>query len=300
MFIDYNKQIELLHKIQNGKLQEAYKLDIPEIDEFIRLKRGLTVILGHANVGKTSLILFLMLCYSIKHNVKWLVFSSENEPYELIKRLLEYLLEDPIQKIVPDDFNNGIKFIKEHFKFIDNNKAYTYEELLEVAKQARIGFNYEGFFLDPYNSLIKSKKINSLGGHEYDYEAATQFRIFCQQYKISLWLCTHANTEAARQKYRDGHQYAGYPVVPSSSSIEGGGKWVNRSNSFWIIHRFIQHPSEFMYSQLHCAKEKSVETGGRPTSLDAPIMLRALINNVGYSINNESIIKKLKADKAPF
>ena len=54
--------------------------------------------------------------------------SSENEPYELIQKLLEFILEQPINKIIPPDFNAGITWIKAHFQFIDNNKLYTYKE----------------------------------------------------------------------------------------------------------------------------------------------------------------------------
>lgn len=300
MYIDFNKEVKTLVDIQQGNYKEALKHDIPEIDEHIRLKKGLTVILGHANVGKTSLVLFLMLCYSIRHKTKWLVYSSENEPFELIKKLCENLLEEPLHKIIPKDFTNALSFIKTHFLFLDNTKTYDYESLLEAAEETRIGFKYDGFFVDPYNSLVRSSRLKDLGAHEYDYEAATKFRIFCQKFRISLWLCGHANTEAARQKYRDGHQYAGFPVVPSASSMESGSKWVNRSDQFLVVHRFIQHPTEFMYTQLHCVKQKSIESGGRPTSLDYPIMLRALINNVGYSINNESVVKKIKSLNAPF
>jgi hypothetical protein len=55
-----------------------------------------------------------------------------------------------------------------------------------------------------------------------------------------------------------------------------------------------------MYSQLHIKKVKSISSGGRCTPLDDPIMLKAITNNVGYSINNESLVKKIKLDHAPF
>ena len=43
--------------------------------------------------GKTTIVLYLMLAYSIKHKIKWLVFSSENEAYSIIRKLVEYLEE---------------------------------------------------------------------------------------------------------------------------------------------------------------------------------------------------------------
>lgn len=301
MLIDYNKQITTLNSLRKGELIQGLKLDIPEIDEYFRLKKqDFGIWLGHANVGKTSLTIYLMLLYSIRHNQKWLIYSSENEPYELIQKILEFLLEEPINRIIPADFNKGLDFIKKHFHFIDNSKLYTYKELLAEAQNHRIAFKYDGFLIDPYNSLAKDKDmLKGLGMHEYDYEATTDIRLFCKKNKVTVWLCTHANTEAIRQIYRDG-KYQGYPKVPESSSIEGGGKFVNRCDFFAVAHRFIQHPTEFMFSQMHVKKIKSISSGGRCTPLDDPILLKAITNNVGYSINNESLVKRVKLIKAPF
>ncbi len=302
MLVDYKSQIKTINKIRNGELKTGLKLGVSELDSHFVLKpTDLNLFLGHANVGKTSLVLFLMLCYAVRHNTKFLIYSSENEPYELIRKLLEYLIEEPINRIIPADFKKGIKFIEEHFQFISNKKLYTYIELLEVAEQTKKKFNFTGFLVDPYNSLAKDRELSkSLGFHEYDYEVLSKFRMFCSEHRVSLWLCAHANTEALRRVYKSPHQYEGYPMVCESSSIEGGGKFVNRCDSFAVVHRFIQHPTEFMYSFLHIKKIKSIETGGRCTSLDNPIKLRALINNVGYSINDESIVKILKRHNAPF
>ena len=68
--------------------------------------------------------------------------------------------------------------------------------------------------IDPYNSLAKDEKLmKSLGGHEYDYQATTEFRLFCKNNNISIWLNVHANTGAIRMLHRIDHQYAGYPIT---------------------------------------------------------------------------------------
>ena len=92
MIINFSDHIEKLQMVRSGKIKEGLKLDIPEIDEHFRFKTSnFNVILGHANTGKTTVILYLMLLYSIKHNLKWLVFSSENEPYTLMKKMIEFI-----------------------------------------------------------------------------------------------------------------------------------------------------------------------------------------------------------------
>ena len=89
MIINYNEQLEKLRQIRNGSVKEGLRLDIPEIDDYLRFKpNGFNVILGQANVGKTSAVLFLMLCYTLKYGKRWLIFSSENQPHSIIRKLV--------------------------------------------------------------------------------------------------------------------------------------------------------------------------------------------------------------------
>ena len=56
MFINFEDQFKKLDDIRTGKLKEAPKLGIDDIDNVIRFKRNLTCFAGHANVGKTSIL----------------------------------------------------------------------------------------------------------------------------------------------------------------------------------------------------------------------------------------------------
>jgi len=295
MLINYEKVTAHLQDIRTGKIKEGLTLGVPEIDDYFRFKpSSFNIILGHSNTGKTTIVLYLMLAYAIKHHIKWLVFSSENEAYSIVRKLIEFLEERPIQDVPQKQFEKHSKFIYTHFKIIDSTKLYTYRELLDLCKVVKDAWNYQGLLIDPYNSLIKERKlITSVGGHEYDYQATTELRIFAKKNNITIWVNTHANTSALRMVHRIDHEYAGHPIPPNAADVEGGGKFVNRADDFLVVHRYIQHPTEFMYSLLHVRKVKEVETGGRPTSIDEPIRLKALKNNVGFSINKMSILKKI-------
>lgn len=303
MLINYEKVFAHLDKIRIGEIKEGLCLGIPEIDEFIRFKpQNFNVILGHANVGKTTVILFMMLSYSCKYKKKWLVFSSENEAYSIIRKLIEFLSEKTITEINPKDFKKYSDFVYSHFKIVDGNKLYTYKELLELAKAVKEAWHYDGLLIDPYNSLIKDPNLmKTVGGHEYDYQATTEIRIFCKKYNVTVWLNTHANTAALRILHRIDHEYGGHPIPPMASDVEGGGKFVNRADDFFVIHRYIQHPTEFMYSLIHVRKVKEVESGGRPTPINSPIRLRAMVNNVGFTVDNRSVLKKIiDSERLPF
>lgn len=298
MIIDFKEQLEKLRQIRNGSLREGQKLDLDQIDEHIRFKpSNFNVILGQANVGKTSAVLFLMLCYTLKYEKKWLVYSSENEPHSIIRKLIEYLAMKPVNIIDEDDFIRYTDFIQKYFKIINTEQMYTYRDLINLGMLQKQLWGYDGFMIDPYNSLAKDKELmKSLGGHEYDYQATTEFRIFCKQNNITLWLNVHANTSAIRMLHNVNHEYAGFPLPPQAGDVEGGAKFVNRADDFWVIHRYVQHPTDYMITHIHVRKVKEVETGGRPTPMDFPVRIRSIINNVGYSIDNQPIVQKIEED----
>ena len=123
-----------LNDIRTGKTKEGLKIDVPEIDDFLRFKEGnLNVILGHSNVGKTTVALYFMLLYAKRLNIKWLVFSSENSPNSIVRKLIEYILQKPITKISKSDFDKQLEYVYEHFKIVDSESLYNYRSLIELA-----------------------------------------------------------------------------------------------------------------------------------------------------------------------
>lgn len=299
MLINFKEELDKLNKVRTGKLKEGLKLGHKKLDEHIRFKRSnFNVILGHANVGKTTVILYLMLLYTLKHNIRWLVYSSENEAYSIIRKLCEFIACEPINKMSKIKLDKVSDYVNNHFKLVQADKLYSYKDLLSLAQNIKEAWDYQGFLIDPYNSLIKDKNVlKGINSHEYDYQATSELRIFCKQNDITIWLNTHAATEALRKKHIKGDYYEGHPIPPMASDVEGGGKFVNRADDFFVIHRYIQHPTEWMYSMIHTRKIKDTDTGSRPTPIDAPIRLKSIINNVGFEIDNVNIIKQKPSAK---
>jgi hypothetical protein len=299
MLINFQEELEKLNKVRTGKLKEGLKLGHKKLDEHIRFKRSnFNVILGHANVGKTTVILYLMLLYTLKHNIRWLVYSSENEAYSIIRKLCEFIACEPINKMSKTKLDKVSDYVNNHFKLVQADKLYSYKDLLDLAQNIKKAWDYQGLLIDPYNSLVKDRDVlKGINGHEYDYQATSELRIFCKQNNVTIWLNTHAATEALRKKHSKGDYYEGHPIPPMASDVEGGGKFVNRADDFFVIHRYIQHPTDWMYSMIHTRKIKDTDTGSRPTPIDAPIRLKSIINNVGFEIDNVNIIKEKPSGK---
>lgn len=284
--------------VKYGRVKQGLTIGVPEIDEHIRFKSGnFNLIIGHANVGKTTVILYLMLLYAEKHGIKWLIFSSENSSQSVARKIIEFKLGKPVNKVSDEDITKNLKWFNNLFQIIEVDDLYNYKDLLAEATLIKEFFKYDGLLIDPYNSLIKDKSLlKGINSHEYDYQVATEFRLFCKHEKVSIWLNTHAVTDALRKLHIKDHPYAGLPMPPSLADVEGGGKWGNRADDVFTIHRYIQHPTEWMYSEIHVRKIKEVETGGRPTALDQPIKLRMARNNVGFEFAGVDILNTKKID----
>ena len=174
---------------------------------------------------------------------------------------------------------------------------FTIADRKHMKYQILIGQNIlrKGFLIDPYNSLAKDKDaLSGLTGHDYDYLAASMMRMFCSKNNVSIWLNTHAVTTALRSLNKKGQNYEGFPSPPMAADSEGGGKWVNRASDFMVIHRYSQHPTDWMYSHLHVRKVKEMETGGRPTPMQEPIVLRSKPGNVGFTIGGVDLIAEMR------
>lgn len=284
--------------VKYDRIEQGLKLDVPEFDEWLRFKRGsFNICVGHANTGKTTVIIYLMVAYSLKHNLKWLIFSSENTDYSIARKILEFKLNKPVQKIPDNIIEKELEWIDEHFKIITVDKIYTAKTLMDLAKQIKQAWNYDGFLIDPYNSLAKDPAVmRSVGGHEYDYQIASEMRLFCKENNVSIWLNAHAVTEALRRVHDKDHEFAGHPKPPKMSDVEGGGKWGNRADDVISVHRYTQHPDRWMVSDIHVVKVKETETGGRPTNMDAPISMRMGIGNASFTVAGQSLIETPKED----
>ena len=221
--------------------------------------------------------------------------------YQAKALLLKYNIPTSIGCLVltPEDaeIKDALEWSDQYFKIIDVEELYTYKQLLEEAKAIKEAWNYDAILIDPYNSLVKDKQLyKEVGGHEYDYQVSTEFRLFAKKNNITLYLNAHGVTEALRRSHPKGHEYEGLAMPLSMASVEGGGKWGNRCDDLICIHRYTSHPTDWIYSNLFVLKIKEMETGGRCTPFDEPIKLRMEKNNIGFTFMDKDLLDKQKKE----
>lgn len=298
MLVNSSNIFKKLLDIKHGRVKEGLKIGVPDIDEYLRYKQGnFNLLIGHANVGKTTVILYLFVIWALKHKKRFLIWSSENTPQSIQRKIVEFKMRKPITKAEDAQIKDALEWSDSYFKIIDVEELYTYKELLEEAKAIKDAWDYDAILIDPYNSLIKDKQLyKEVGGHEYDYQVSTEFRLFAKKNNITLFLNAHGVTEALRRMHPKGHEYEGLPIPLSMASVEGGGKWGNRCDDLICIHRYTSHPTDWVYSNLFILKIKEMETGGRCTPFDEPIKLRMEKNNIGFTFMDKDLLDKQKKD----
>ena len=302
--IQSDRTIRYLEKARDGKISEASRFGVPQIDDYLRFKRGnFIVVTGHANVGKTHTMTYLQLLHTLENGTRWLIYSSENEVQSLQRKLIEFLAGRPINQIDEATFWRHHAFVQGHWAFLDSELIVNAFELLEIAREVYDSWEFDGMMIDPYNSLtIKKEDVGKgITTHEYHYEVTSHIRKFCKEFGVTTILNTHPATQALRQVYKGSHEYAGHTMPPMASDVEGGGKFVNRSDEFFVIHRFTQHSTDWIYTDIHVRKIKELESGGRPTPLDNPIRLESTRGNCGFRIEGIDLITKERTiDGSPF
>lgn len=264
-----------------GKIQPGLATGNEILDKYFRYKRELVIFNGHSNVGKTTVVLFMIMNSVIRHSWKWLVYSAENKTALIKVRLMEFLVNRPIKSMTFQERKLAFKWVQEHFTIISNDEVYSYKDMILMCEKLRRSQQLDGFFVDPYNALkIKMSGNTGLSTHEYHYEAISEFLTYGQKNDMAMWVNMHAVTEAQRRKGDDG-----LPVAPYAEDTEGGGKMVNRCDTFVTIHRKIQSADHHIRttSEVHVRKVRTQELGGEPTPWDGPFHLRLNANKTGFN-----------------
>ena len=259
-----------INDLADGKVELGLDTGNETLDKYFRFKKDFLIVNGHSNVGKTTFILFMMVTASMRHGWKWVIYSSENRTASIKYKLMQFVTDMKIDHMNYEQRKFAFKWVQDHFTIISNNQVYSYYDLIIFAEKLIKSQQVDGVFIDPYNSLkIDISYGSPIGTHEYHYEAASEFLTFANSNSIAVWLNTHAVTEAQRRKGDDG-----LPMAPYAEDTEGGGKFVNRADSFLTIHRKIQAPDhlERRTTEFHVRKVREVETGGAPTGLYEPIL----------------------------
>jgi hypothetical protein len=237
-----------------------------ELDNFCPYKQGqLTLTIGHYNLGKTTVILWL-LAKLARQGKRVLIYSAENKIRILHRQFTRFFFDKA--NIGKDELIG----VRPYVKYISHKRQFSYKDmLLQGTYLLDAGFEFDVFFIDPYNALKRDNRI-MMNGHEYHYEAIEEFRIFTTTTNKSIFLNCHTVTEAQREK----PDANGETPVPLVSQVEGGGKFPNKADDCMVIHRHTQAVNEEdrFITEIHVGKVRNQEFGGKQTPWGKPVKIK--------------------------
>ena len=170
MILDSTYDNTYLDAVRNGTLKQGLEIGCA-LDEHLVFKHGtFNVMIGQANVGKTDFIIWYLTALTIKHNLCWLIFSSENRIGGLKQKIIQYWTGKDLKDLSRQEYENARNEMNMFFKFIDTNYLYSARDLIEVFEENKQYF--DGAIIDPYNSLTKD--LSGTNSHEYDYQIASE------------------------------------------------------------------------------------------------------------------------------
>lgn len=274
-----------INQVHNGTFKIGLRTGIDSMDKYYKFKRAhFNIFLGLDNVGKSTLIWYLLMLSARIHNWTWIVYSPENTAGYFVRRMCEFYWGIPLSEQTPAQVSEAKRFIKEHFAIIGNEQSYTYSDLLNAGDKLFKKKKYDGFLWDPYNAVdLIEAEVKAIGEHQYHYRVATKIKQFVKRNDCCVYMSAHAATEALRRVHPKGAKVTlatneiieveGFPQPPNKSDIEGGGKWAARADDFAVIHRYTQHRELYQMMEFHVVKVKLQETGGTQTPRDSPVRL---------------------------
>lgn len=276
---------DFLLRLRNGTFELGKTTGFPCLDDYFRFKnQTLVTVNGHDNVGKSTFIWYMSLLSNLLHGWKWIIFSSENSVGTVMRKLIEFYWCEHITKITEPNFLLAKKHIEANFKIIlSDDSLYNYADILTMTKKLLAKEKYHALLIDPYNSLKTDLKANSkITSHDYHYEVLSEMQLFKKKNDISIYINCHAVTNALREK-----NSSGYAKAPGKADTEGGGKFANKTDDFITLHRVVDDPDNFMYTEFHVRKIKEIETGGSITNKKDLVRVRAVKGLVGFESVDE-------------
>ena len=277
---------QYLQDYHAGKISKGLDTGLKRLDDSIRFKSGqLTIINGLDNVGKTIWILWYFLSLSVKHNLKWCIYSGENKSGQLVRQLIQFYTGARLQDMELSEVIRIEIIISKWFTFVDNSNFYKSKDLFTIFANG----DYDGCLIDPFTGMNREYT------HAANYDFLNECRSFCNMTDKSIYVNTHVVSEAARRTYPDGHEYAGYTSPPSKSQSEGGQPFGNRTDDFITIHRLVGHPTRKYITEVYIRKIKDTETGGEVTPIDDPLDFE-FNKGLGFTLSGQNILNNTKQD----
>ena len=285
MILANGHSTQYLNDYLDGKIPTGLKLGCDLDDYYVHKQGQLNIILGHDNVGKTYFLEWYFLALATNHDLKFCLFMDENYQGKVMRDLIQMYAGKKFMELSYNDVRKYETILEQNFKFVDNTKRYTPDELLNIFDKAECDVH----LIDPFNGLKTPMSYSS------NYDVLNDLKHFTKEGK-TIYINAHPSSASGRRSavYPEKHGWAGHVMPPLKSDIEGGKAFANKADDFLVVHRLTQHPDLWNYTMVEVTKIKDTDTGGKPTMLNEPMMLDYNFG-LGFVIRGKDVIKRLSS-----
>jgi hypothetical protein len=279
-----------LRAVMDGTLEMGLPTGLNWLnDHWVFKKHHMVWFMGLDNVGKSFVVWYLAVLAAKFHGWKILMQSAENGNGQLRRKLMEFYLGKSVKLMDDEEIMIAREWVKNHFRIISSREFHTIEDfILKCELIYDEGFEYEVVIAEPWNSFdvpIEAAR------YALTIRQLNLLRVFKEDY-AAIWVCDHVSSEAAKRIDKDkGSPYKGYITPPYKADVEMGQVKAAKCDDFIVVHRLTDHPYRYNETELHVKKIKDVETGGKHTPKNQPVIIKLNSDFCGFTCNNVDPIK---------
>ena len=230
-----------VQNIYDGNEQKAFSTGFKELDKIYKIMPStFNLITGIPNHGKSNFLDQILLNLAENEGWNFAVFSPEHSTPNHIRRLLEKRCRKPFDiglhaRISQDELNNGIEFLDNHFKFIENTEEIPdIEFILSKAKVAKQRFGIKGLVIDPFNQISPNRDY-AKREDEHIRDIIAKCQQFARNHQLVVWMVAHPH----KLQRND----SGVVPPPDLYQVSGSAHWANMSDVALVVHRDFEDNS---------------------------------------------------------
>lgn len=222
---DYIK--ELMELLDPDYEMNGSKLPWEKCDKLFSFKKSdISLWTGYNGHGKTQLLNFVALA-SMAKNEKWMIYTPEMTPRNLLKRLLTQSMGKRIESIhdAPSDhIKAAIEFLNDKLFIYDSQRTEPIEKILEAFAYVKNRYNVNNFVID---SL---QKCGLPEGGDGELQAQKRFMDRLCEFK-TMYDC-HIHLVAHPRKSKTDET-----IAPTKQDIKGSGSICDLVDNVLIVQR---------------------------------------------------------------
>ena len=219
---DYSDQVDELYEA--GGTGKGLSTGFKSLDDLITVAPGLYTVTGMPGHGKSAWIDAVMVQTAKLHDMRWAICSMENPVKIHVLKLASLytgkpFFEGPTDRMSKDELSDAIKWIDEHFVFLENRdgEGATLQSIIDRTKSAILRKSVSGLVIDPYNCLESKHESEHLGISEM----LSRITSFSAAMSLSTWFVAHPTKQPYDQKSKplDGNAIAGSHAWNSKTDV---------------------------------------------------------------------------------